>query len=110
MGPYVDYSKMQCICKDCTNFELCIGDIGKQRQDDMDKTDEDQYKPYKVQYISWEDWNAGVSPDRANPFSIFVKGYAFLKRLVGKLAKSDEKESKRNENDGEIVKDNGSDK
>ena len=110
MRPYIDLINMRCMCKDCTNFELCIGDIGEQRRENMEKTDEDQYKPHKVQYISWEDWNAGVSPGLANPFSIFVKGYTFLKRLVGKLTKSDEKEPKRDENDGEVVKYNGSDK
>ena len=87
-----------CKCKNCTVFEHCMGGQAIAEADLMRKqmiqAASDQDEPHDVEQIAWERMDANVSPGMAYILALFVKGKTILKRLVGKFAKSDEKETK----------------
>ena len=96
---YIDgkIEPIPCKCKNCTAFEHCMGGRAileaELLRKEMTDTDGDQGDADDIEKSPGD----GVCPDvafgRPENRSVFVAGYAALKRLIGKFAEPDKEKA-----------------
>ena len=78
-----------CKCKDCTAFEHCMGGKAIVEAEMLRKqiieADGDQGDSEEIERISCDGVSSDVAFGRSDDRSVFVVGYAALKRLIGKF-------------------------